>query len=974
VTAPEGDFPWCQGTWWDCLSALMALSRTATQRDLAARILKRRAAKGRMDTFGIDRMRFRQIEALARLIGASDADELATAEAARLEATSTLVCALADASRATFFALQDPLLARRTFATVPTPGLRNLTVEDVTEVFDYERLGDAASVLATALLGSAAIHDRFDDLRIGMRLMGLCADGRLVDTNTTLHLVVATAQALLSVGCVSSLDISTRVSQLQLFSTFLPATGHDYGDPDVQALAEEIAHIDADRFAIETVQPHRESVIERLQTAFRASRHWAYLDDLIAYCDGARTGETVEENKDRLNDLAVFQSWRALIQHSLADHNASITTLRNATSPGQSSTFIEHASRSFLSNRAPYLQPPGLPLHEEVRDSDSRDINDDEINLDDAPPQVAVEAAIIAIRERMRNDGVERAHRATLQRAMLAAKAAEEGFAPNDFLMSEARAYGVIAYALYKADETPKLDESALAGLTAIIGEPRATSTPYETALDAALTLLAERHDAFPVLRRALGRASALAHTLEDRDPFRAFAIYQLELSAILENRDVLANQTDASYAMLLATDLLRSAGHLAVTNDDRRSSSRLLAQAAFLVRELAIAFCRFYEPEVAVELTEMVSGIAAGARLSDAARLTDARELTTQGLDTFRSQTIPAHDTLNVTIICGPFMVIVLVRPPHGSWEITHLGTSAGAHVLGFAAEHMGSQLVTLRHYTEQLGDFLRNLWSGAAALTTSTEGPALYLPSGPPLLFASTLLRAGEPGGLMSTPPVVIGSLSRRHADRLAAAVSVPMRVAVLVGRETVGTSGKVDAAKDGAIIGASGCAVTEVRGEIAQGLTEATCIHYAGHLASIGPDETVLALVDGDVAIEGIRTLQLDHVELAVLMACDTSQAPMGYSAEQCEHAAGAFLEAGVGAVVGTLWPVFDRPAHVFTKVFYEQLAHGTPLGRAFDRAVDGVRGYRTGQLNPYAHSAYWGAFTLFIGPGVPADRAV
>jgi hypothetical protein len=121
--------------------------------------------------------------------------------------------------------------------------------------------------------------------------------------------------------------------------------------------------------------------------------------------------------------------------------------------------------------------------------------------------------------------------------------------------------------------------------------------------------------------------------------------------------------------------------------------------------------------------------------------------------------------------------------------------------------------------------------------------------------------------------------------------------MRVAVLVGRDAIDTSGQVDAAQDGAIIGATGCVVTKARGAtLAEGLSEATCIHYAGHLASTRPDETVLALVDGDVAIESIRAMKLTHVELAVLMACDTSQAPMGYSAEQCEHAAAASLEAG------------------------------------------------------------------------------
>ncbi|HEX6602538.1 MAG TPA: hypothetical protein VF030_07820, partial [Solirubrobacterales bacterium] len=503
MTAPNGDFPWREGTWWDCLDALKVLSGSVSQRDLARLILNRRIAKDRIDTFGIDRMRFRQIEALARLLGAGDTDELAIAEAGRLEATSALVCGLAEASSATIFAVQDPLLASRDFAKIPGPGLRSLTIEDVVEVFDYERLGDAASALAISLLGSAALHDRFDDLRLGMRLMGLCADGRLVDTDMALRLVAVTSQALLTVGCVSALDISTRVEQLQLFSKFLPSTGQGYRDPELQELAEQIANADADSFVVETVQPQREDVIERLQSAFRASRHWAYLDDLIAYCQGPRTNETRAEKSERLGDLAVFQSWRALVRHSLADHDASIATLGDAASPDRSSAFVEFTGRALVSNRAPYLESSGLPLYDRSQGSDSPEVGG-ELDLDDISPWLAVEEAIDCIGVRTRADGEERDYKGTLERAMAASKVAEDGFSYNDFLVREAHGYGMIAYALYKADETPELDESTLPGLVAIIGEPRVGGSHYEEATDAALTLLTERRDAFPVLRNAL--------------------------------------------------------------------------------------------------------------------------------------------------------------------------------------------------------------------------------------------------------------------------------------------------------------------------------------------------------------------------------------------------------------------------------------------------------------------------------------
>jgi hypothetical protein len=967
VTAPEPGLPWREGTWWDCLEALTALSRTTSQRNLARFILERRVSKDRTEPFGLDRMRFRQIEALARLLGAGEGD--ASAETARLEATSILVRGVAEASRAALFALQDPLMAERDFAEIPTPGLRSLTVEDLIEVFDYEQLGGAAHVLAIALLGSAMAHDRFDDLRLGMRFMALCTDGRLVDSDGALHLIVATAQALLSVGCVSSADIETRVTQLRWFSRFLPVE-QSYDDPYVQELAEELARVDADRFVVEPVRPQREDVIERLQTAYRASRHWAYLDDLIAYCDGARTDETPQERESRLGDLAVFRSRRAVMRHSLADHDASIAALGDAVPPGQASPFAEWAGRSFATNRAPFLGATGLPLYQQAGGLDAPDaVGDDELDLAEIPPEVALEVAIVSVRARMRRDGASKGdHREALLRAMAAAKAAEDGFAHIGFLVREAHGYGVIAHALYTADETPELEPGALAGLVALIAEPRAQTIPYEEALDAALTLLTERSDAFPVLRGALVRASALAHMIKDRDGFRAFAIYQVELCGILHNGDVLANEAVAQDAMLLATDLVRVAGFLALTNDDRRSSSRLLAQTAFLLRELALALCQFYHPEAVVLLAEMASGIAVGARV------TDAGELTAEYLTKVEANAVPAADSPCVIAICGAGATVVVARPPRGAWEMTHAGTSVGAHVLGFAAEDMGSTLVMLRQYVEQLADFLRHLFNGAAELTTSAGDPVLYLPSGPPLLFASTLLRAGD-RGLASTPPVVIGALSQRHADRAGAALSSPVRVAVLAGREVIGTSGRVDAAGDAVVIGASGCAVAQADGvALTEGLADATCVHYAGHLASVGPDETVLALTDSDVPLEAIRTLRLSHVKLVVLMACDTSQAPMGYSAEQCEHAAGAFLEAGAGAVIGTLWPVFDQPALIFTRTLYGALSTGAALSHAFDRAVDGVRTHRVGSVAPYAHPVYWGAFTLFIGPGVWRDPDV
>jgi tetratricopeptide (TPR) repeat protein len=104
----------------------------------------------------------------------------------------------------------------------------------------------------------------------------------------------------------------------------------------------------------------------------------------------------------------------------------------------------------------------------------------------------------------------------------------------------------------------------------------------------------------------------------------------------------------------------------------------------------------------------------------------------------------------------------------------------------------------------------------------------------------------------------------------------------------------------------------------------------LHLACHAEANWKDASAsrLLLHDGDLSVRDIllRTRSLDRVKLVVLSACSTASAPAD-SADEAIHLSSAFLAAGAGHVVGTLWPVDDRVAAEAANWLYTALAPGT-----------------------------------------------
>jgi CHAT domain-containing protein len=112
-----------------------------------------------------------------------------------------------------------------------------------------------------------------------------------------------------------------------------------------------------------------------------------------------------------------------------------------------------------------------------------------------------------------------------------------------------------------------------------------------------------------------------------------------------------------------------------------------------------------------------------------------------------------------------------------------------------------------------------------------------------------------------------------------------------------------------------------------------------------------------------------LPLDHVELAVLSACDTERGQM-LRGEGVQSFSRAFLAAGARSTVTTLWRVPDRATADFMALFYHALQQGVPRDEALRRAK--LRFLQSGTSLSDPH--YWAAFVVTGDALRPVARSI
>ncbi|MEV6759842.1 CHAT domain-containing protein [Streptomyces sp. NPDC051105] len=140
-------------------------------------------------------------------------------------------------------------------------------------------------------------------------------------------------------------------------------------------------------------------------------------------------------------------------------------------------------------------------------------------------------------------------------------------------------------------------------------------------------------------------------------------------------------------------------------------------------------------------------------------------------------------------------------------------------------------------------------------------------------------------------------------------------------------------------------------------------AAVLHFAGHcrFVSDDPDRSGLVFREG-ILTASTFTAVLGAHPLVFGNACESGLLTPTTSSDGVlwTGIAAAFLAAGAGNYLGSLWPVFDTGSRLFAEVFYTTLWEGMPVGEALRHA----------RLDAYERGdPTWSAYALY---GCPRNR--
>ncbi|WP_344831220.1 CHAT domain-containing protein [Actinocorallia longicatena] len=174
----------------------------------------------------------------------------------------------------------------------------------------------------------------------------------------------------------------------------------------------------------------------------------------------------------------------------------------------------------------------------------------------------------------------------------------------------------------------------------------------------------------------------------------------------------------------------------------------------------------------------------------------------------------------------------------------------------------------------------------------------------------------------------------------------------------------------------------------GDVLDLLTGHDLCHFACH-AEAGRDDPLdghLNLSHGRLELRDIVTKDLSGLRLVVLSACE-SGVPHDDLLDESLGFPGMLIEAGAGAVIGSLWKVRDDAATALMVRFYDLWQRrGVPPGKALGQAQRWLRnvtveqleiyaagrftlhlrhpGHDAGNIRPFRHPADWAAF-IYMG---------
>jgi CHAT domain-containing protein len=164
---------------------------------------------------------------------------------------------------------------------------------------------------------------------------------------------------------------------------------------------------------------------------------------------------------------------------------------------------------------------------------------------------------------------------------------------------------------------------------------------------------------------------------------------------------------------------------------------------------------------------------------------------------------------------------------------------------------------------------------------------------------------------------------------------------------------------------ILEGKGVTTQEINDHLIAG--EFDVIHYSGHadFNELHPEMSALLLHQGELCnAQKIRRI-LEGRPLVFLNACRSGKTQDPTTAAEYvlkgppEGLASAFIYGGALACVGSMWPVYDRPAADFAIEFYRHVLGGEMIGQALLEARKKVKA-------EYPASITWASFVLYGDP--------
>lgn len=958
--------PWATGTWLACVERITQLVAALSPEEALERIDDALESLPCRDSAG--QYRRERLRLIARHCQTEVGQAMNQGEAERDDRLAESLAAIGRIARLLPSLASDDRLGSLFEGQVTL--IRAVAPEDIRSIYALSDQAATAHDIAMALVFLAARDDRFDDYRLSVLIGNIHSETHQGDAEGFYHFCLVSLVYLAQSHAVSDHDAQSRTDAVRRLADMLAP--HRVALPP--ELREAVNELSANPvFDVEPFPLTYQDTVRRLTHLYERTNNVDYLIELNTFCAGARADENAYQTALRRTDHAEclwkLGTARGDPNELLEAGEVQITAARDAhpTDPRRVHYHTLAAARWFtvLSRRAQPVSSALSSITSLLPPLPRMETQTDEYLAAAYLMRASVELHCAA--EQTESDPEIAASLFSNVRACC--EAVKELHSDDDRapVLRSAKAISLcanVAAALARGDSpAPHIEE-----FVGYVSNPTNDPIVYGYATSLALTLAAD-----PSIRKKL--IASLVHQADaEATKGESYAINIVHFSWLRAALAVAQRQLSASDTAIKDNALWLVAYHLGTVAaivglrpSAAHGGREYVSGAILLARSAAMELVRAGDAETAAGLFQQSSSLALGR----ATRSGWSHDPIMQSA--VRNQMERHSMCTSVIVASAAEETAVLTRCCDEQWAARDCGGSSALEALSSTnwpslAEPGG--LFKLMDRIETVARGVEDIAAGSVArVEVRSDGAILAGVCGDSLIFPSALLCVAA--CVNEAPTVLVaGELTDSAGEAARHPLPSGARIAVLVGRrELLGGDG-IDVQRDIEAIRATGLRVTTVEtefGAVASAVVGAAAIHYSGHLFRDNPYDTALLFADGSrLSLDRIRALQLFETQVVTLIGCE-SGAETSAAIEEMAHAAGAFLSAGVGLVVATLWPVLDKPAHLFVEAFYSSISLGLTIWDSYRRGVDAVRLHRVGSVEPYAHPVFWGSFTLFSGPG-------